>query len=104
MVNDKPFCKTAVSKKCVRRVDLHVLQNMSSGHCLLSAFCFLYFFCGLCLVFVMLSRLSIAALWLPAGKGLTTWLLFTMSNCDFVHFPMWYHGSGVVLNIDCIDS
>ena len=40
-VNDKPFCKTAVSKKCVRRVDLHVLQNMSSGHRLLSAFRFL---------------------------------------------------------------
>ena len=41
MVNDKPFCKTAVSKKRVRRVDLHVLQNMSSGHRLLSAFRFL---------------------------------------------------------------
>ena len=41
VVNDKPFCKTAVSKKCVRRVDLHVLQNMSSGHRLLSAFRFL---------------------------------------------------------------
>ena len=40
-VNDKPFCKTAVSKKYVRRVDLHVLQNMSSGHRLLSAFRFL---------------------------------------------------------------
>ena len=41
MVNDKPFRKTDFSKKCVRRVDLHVLQNMSSGHCLLSAFRFL---------------------------------------------------------------
>ena len=40
-VNDKPFCKTAVCKKNVRRVDLHVLQNMSSGHRLLSAFRFL---------------------------------------------------------------
>ena len=40
-VFDKPFCKTAVSKICVRRVDLHVLQNMSSGHRLLSAFRFL---------------------------------------------------------------
>ena len=27
--------------------------------------------CYLCLVFVMLSRLLIAALWSPAGKGLT---------------------------------
>ena len=41
VVNDKPFCKTAVSKKCVRRVYLHVLQNMSSGHRLLYAFRFL---------------------------------------------------------------
>ena len=35
----------------------------------------------------MLSRLFIAALWSPAGKGLTSWLLFVMSNCDFVTFP-----------------
>ena len=42
--------------------------------------------CYFCLVFVMLSRLFIAALWSPAGKGLTYWLLFVMSNCDFVNF------------------
>ena len=30
--------------------------------------------CYLCLVFVMLSRLSIAALWSPAVKGLTSCL------------------------------
>ena len=32
----------------------------------------------LCLVFLMLSRLLIAALWSPAGKGLTSWLLLVM--------------------------
>ena len=32
----------------------------------------------LCLVFVMLSRLFIAALWPPEGKCLTSWLLFVM--------------------------
>ena len=32
----------------------------------------------------MSSHLFIAALWTPAGKGLTSWLLFVMSNCDFV--------------------
>ena len=53
--------------------------------------------CYLCLVFVMLSRLFIAALWPPAGKGLTSCLLFVMLN-----FPMWYPGSG--LELDCIDS
>ena len=37
-------------------------------------------------MFVILSRLFIAALWSPAGKGLTSWLLFVMSNCDFATF------------------
>ena len=52
--------------------------------------------CYLCLVFVMLSRLFIAALWSPAGKGLTFWLSFVMFNCVFVTFPcgilgrVWY--------------
>ena len=51
--------------------------------------------CYLCLVFVMhVSRLFIAALWSPAGKG----LLFVIFNCVFVTFPMWYPGSGVVLD------
>ena len=34
--------------------------------------------CYLCFVFAMLSRLFIAALWSPQGKGLTSWLLFVM--------------------------
>ena len=34
--------------------------------------------CYLCLVFVMLSLLFIAALWSPEGKGLISWLLFVM--------------------------
>ena len=48
----------------------------------------------LCFVCFMLSRLLIAALWSPTGKGLTSWILFVMFH--------WYPGSGVVL--DCIDS
>ena len=31
-----------------------------------------------CLVFFMLSRLLMAALWSPEGKGLTSWLLLLM--------------------------
>ena len=46
-------------------------------------------------------RLFIDALWSPAGKGLTLWLSFVMSNFEVVTFH-WYTGSGVVL--DCIDS
>ena len=44
----------------------------------------------------MLSRLFIAALWSPAGKGLTSWLSFVMFNCVFVTFScgildhVWY--------------
>ena len=34
--------------------------------------------CYLWLVFVMLLSLFIAALWSPAGKGLTSWLFFVM--------------------------
>ena len=50
-------------------------------------------------VFLMLSSLFIAALLPPAGKGLTSWLLFMM----FIVFLLRSHvvyGSGVVL--DCI--
>ena len=32
----------------------------------------------LCLVFVKLLHLFIAALWSPEGKGLTSWLFFVM--------------------------
>ena len=38
-------------------------------------------------MFVMLSRLFIAALWSPAGKGLSSWLLFVMPNCVCFTFP-----------------
>ena len=32
----------------------------------------------LCIVFLMLSLLFVAALWSPAGKGMTSWLLLVM--------------------------
>ena len=32
--------------------------------------------------------LFIDALWSPAGKGLTSWLWFVMSNCEVVTFPL----------------
>ena len=40
--------------------------------------------CYLCLVFAMLSRLFIAALWSPEGKELTSWLLFIMCMVIFL--------------------
>ena len=35
----------------------------------------------------MLLHLFTAALWSPAGKGLTSWLSFVMFNCVLVTFP-----------------
>ena len=47
--------------------------------------------CYLCHVFVMLSRLFIAALWPPAGNGLTSWLSFVKFNCvlSLSHVVSW---------------
>ena len=45
-------------------------------------------FCNLCFVSVMLSCLFIAALWSPAGKGLTLGsLVCDFFSCVFVTFP-----------------
>ena len=50
----------------------------------------------LCLVCLILSRLFIAALWSPAGKGLASWLSLVMLIVIFVTFPcgildqVWY--------------
>ena len=48
------------------------------------------------MLFMSCVCLFIAALWSPAGKGLTSWLLFVISNYDFVTLPfgimgqVWY--------------
>ena len=50
--------------------------------------------CYLCLVLLCFHAcLFVDALWSPAGKGLTSWLSFVMSNCDVVIL------SGVVLDV-----
>ena len=46
---------------------------------------------GLCSVLCLLCHctcLFICALWSPAGKGLTSWLSFVVSKCEFVTFPL----------------
>ena len=54
--------------------------------------CFCSVLCLLCLC----ARLFICALWSPAGKGLTSWLSFVVSDCEFVTFligilgHVWY--------------
>ena len=46
--------------------------------------CFCSVLCLLCLC----ARLFICALWSPAGKGLTSWLSFVVSNWEFLTFPL----------------
>ena len=46
-----------------------------------------YVFSVLCLL-CLCARLFICALWSTAGKGLTSWLSFMASNCEFVTFPL----------------
>ena len=58
--------------------------------------------CYFCLVSLCFRRcLFINALWSHAGKGLTSWLSFVMSNVK-LSLSHWYPGSGLAL--DCIDS
>ena len=46
-------------------------------------------FCYFCFVLLCFhARLFVDALWSPAGKGLIFCLLFVMSNCDIVNFPL----------------
>ena len=59
--------------------------------------CFFSVLCLLCLC----VRLFICALWSPAGKGLTSWLSFVVSYCEYALSHL-YPGSEMVL--DCIDS
>ena len=41
-----------------------------------------------CFLLCLHARLFVDALWSLAGKGLTSWLSFVMSNCDVVTFPL----------------
>ena len=44
--------------------------------------------CFSVLLLLCCARLFICALWSPAGKGLTSWLSFVVSYCEFVTFPL----------------
>ena len=53
-------------------------------------------FCSVLCLLCFCARLFICALWSPAGKGLTSWLSFVVSYCEFANFPIgilgrvWY--------------
>ena len=48
----------------------------------------MFLFCFVLTLLCLFGRLFICALWSPAGKGLTSWLSFVVSNCEFVTFPL----------------
>ena len=45
-------------------------------------------FCSVLFLLCLCVRLFNCALWSPAGKGLASWLLFAVSYCEFVTFPL----------------
>ena len=53
-------------------------------------------------IFVILTVMNLAALWSPAGEGLTSSFSYVRSFLVFCHFRIWCPGAGVVL--DCLDS
>ena len=59
--------------------------------------------CYFCIVFVMLTRLLITALWSPAGKGLTSWLSFVVLNWVVVTFPFGILGQVCYLIVSIPD-
>ena len=44
------------------------------------------FFCSVLCLLCLCVRLFNCALWSPAGKELTSWLSFVVSNCESVPF------------------
>ena len=48
----------------------------------------MFLFCLVFAMFLCASVYNLCALWSPAGKGLTSWLSFVVSNCEFVTFPL----------------
>ena len=69
--------------KPVWALQLSIFADRSRAMLLLWIILVISVVCFLC----FRARLFIVALWSPAWKGLTSWLSFVMSNCEFVTFP-----------------
>ena len=63
---------------------IYIVYDRSRAVLLLWIVCVISVMCLLCFC----ARLFVGALWSPAGKRLTSWLSFVMSNCEFVMFPL----------------
>ena len=60
--------------------------------------------CYFCLVLLCFyACLFVSALWSSAGKGLTCWLSFVMSNCDVDTFPLVFLGQMLCLIVSIPD-
>ena len=44
--------------------------------------------CSVLCLLCLCALLFICASWSPAGKGLTSWPSFVVSNCEFVTLPL----------------
>ena len=53
-----------------------------------TSFVDLLFFCSVLCLLCLCAHLFICALRSPAGKGLTSWLSFVVSYCEFVTLPL----------------
>ena len=93
LCDDSTGCKEASNHDDYPRSRQRQTFNMSVNMFLWGSF--------LSFMFVMISCLFIAALWLPAGKGLTSWLPCVYCFIVFCHFLLWCPGSVVVLG--CIN-
>ena len=70
--------------KPVSVLQLNIFTDRSKTVLILWIIHFISVLCLLC----FRVRLSIDAFQSPAEKGLTSWLSFVMSNCEFVTFPL----------------
>ena len=76
--NIRPFGKTVGAS----------LSNIFTDHSKAVLLMWIFHVISVLCLFCFRARLFIDALWLPAGKGLTSCLSFVMSNCEFASFPL----------------
>ena len=82
--DDRFVLANSVDSDQMPHLDLHCLPKYGLSTSFVDLLCFCSVLCLLCLC----ARLFICALWSPAGKGLTSWLSFVVSNYEFVTFPL----------------
>ena len=88
----KPLTRS-IGQKSTFSEQCHVAYEIKGNHeCSNMVAQFMGFICGsfkkksVLRLLYLCARLFICVLLSPAGKGLTSWLSFVVSNCDFVPF------------------